>query len=468
MSWFARLSLAQRFSLLSFFLVFGSMFAAAAWIAQQIERGVMNRTADLTALYADTLITHHLEGLMEPGVATEAHIVELSELLEASPFGQSLAAFKIWTHDGRIVYSSRPELIGQQFPADARLQAALAGDVSTELTDLSQPEEAYESEQWSQLIETYAPLRSPTDGTIVGAIEFYQTTDALTAQIRAAQYRSWGILGTVSLVTYLVLARLIFGASRTITRQQDELHEKVDQLTELLKQNEQLHTRVSRAAARTTALNERFLRRVSADLHDGPGQDLALALLRIDELAEICESCRVALGRRGAAGEDFRLIRTALTSALNDLRHILAGLRLPEIDHLSLSETAERAVRDFERKSGGKVEYTQGQLPEEAPLSVKITLYRIVQEALSNGFRHANGSGQRVDISSRDGHLRAEISDNGDGFDPERIRVDHLGLAGMRERAEVLGGLFEMQSTPGKGTVVRATLPLEAHRDSDV
>jgi len=465
MTWFSKLSLARRFSLLSFFLIFGAMFTVGAWTGYQIRTGVINRTADLTAMYVDSLLSHHLLEAVRPGATSSGHAREVTELLGDSTIGRSLAAYKIWSPDGRVMYSSEPGIIGRQYPIEGALAEALNGSVHAEISNLNQPEEFYESQRWSQLIETYAPLTNPGTGEIIAVIEFYQTPDTLFEQIQAAQIRSWFALGASAVVIFLLLARLIYRASSTISTQQFELEEKVSQLTGLLVQNEQLHRRVSRAAVRTTALNERFLKRISADLHDGPGQDLALALLRIDEFAETCESCRIALRTQGSAGEDFRTIRTALKSALADLRAVLSGLRLPEIEYLSLGQTAERAVRDFESKTGSTVAYSRGNLPDEAPLAVRITLYRILQEALSNGFRHAKGVDQRVSIDTCVGILIAEIADQGSGFDEQAVEAEHLGLAVMRERVEILGGFFEMESAPGRGTVVRTRLPLDLPED---
>jgi signal transduction histidine kinase len=80
---------------------------------------------------------------------------------------------------------------------------------------------------------------------------------------------------------------------------------------------------------------------------------------------------------------------------------------------------------------------------------------------LANGFRHAAGAGQRVELKLGDHGMEVVISDNGPGFDPQAaIREGHLGLLGMRERVEVLGGTFDVQSRPMQGTVIRVTLPL--------
>jgi signal transduction histidine kinase len=155
-------------------------------------------------------------------------------------------------------------------------------------------------------------------------------------------------------------------------------------------------------------------------------------------------------------------VRGALQSALAELRAISAGLRLPELGNLGLVETAQRAVREYERKTGVAVSLKAADLPVDAPLPAKITLYRLLQEALNNGFRHAGGAGQAVRIACGDHRLEVEVRDSGPGFDPMAAREEgHLGLAVMRERVEVLGGKFAVETDPGRGTRVLAEIPLE-------
>lgn len=458
---FSRLSLARQFLLVSFLILFSGMLIIGTWVGKQIEIGVIHRTAAVTALYVDSLISHHLQYLMDTDVANDSHDAEVDALLTTTPLGQRIVAFKVWGSDGRILYSTNPAIVSLQFPIEGGLKKAFAGDVYTEISDLDKDENIFEEEGWSRLIETYVPVRVRGESEVVAVIEFYQTMDELKGEIQSAQQRSWVMVGVSIIVIYLLLGGLVNRASNTILSQQNELQEKVAQLTGLLEQNEQLHNRVSRAAARTTALNERFLRRIAADMHDGPGQDLALALLRIDELAGVCAACMVSVVKRRAASDDFGTIQSALRSALADMRAILAGLRLPEIGQLSITETAERAVRDYERKTNAAVGLTVNDVPLEARLSVKITLYRILQESLANGFRHADGAGQRVSIAGKDGQLIVEILDDGPGFNKRDVLADdHLGLVGMRERVEILGGTFELESAQKNGTLIRARLPL--------
>ncbi len=457
---FTSLSLARQYLLVSFLILSCGMLIVGAWVGRQIEIGVTRRIAAVTALYVDSLISHHLQYLMDTDVSNDSHEAKIDTFLTTTPLGQRIVAYKIWGADGRIIYSTNPALVGLQFPIEGGLKKAFEGNVYTEIGGLNE-EDLYEEQESSRLIETYAPIRVGGENEVVAVIEFYQSPDELKGEIQAAQQRSWVMVGVSTIVIYLLLASLVSRASNTILSQQNELREKVAQLTGLLTVNRQLHSRVSRAAAGATALNERYLRRIAADMHDGPGQDLGLALLRIEELANVCAACMSGVVKGRTMNNDFLTIQSALQSALVDMRAILAGLRLPEIEHLSIAETAERAVRDYEHKSGATVMLTISRIPSEAPHSIKITLYRILQESLANGFRHAYGASQRASIKVIESQLVAEISDDGSGFDPEAVlTAGCLGLVGMRERAEVLGGTLEVDSAPGQGTTIRARLPL--------
>jgi len=456
---FTRLSLARQYLIVSFAILFCGMLIIGSWVGKQIEIGVTNRTATITAGYVDSLVSHHLQYVLKPEIPDDEHDTEIMSILTSSSLSRSIIFYKIWDPDGVVLYSTDPSLVGKKYPVEGGLEEALTGSVHTGISDLDRGENFPQQQKWSRLMEIYAPLRF--DGEIIAVIEFYQTLDELNNEIRAAQQRSWMITGVSTILIYLSLAGLVGRASNMILSQQNELQVKVSQLTGLLEQNRQLHGRVSRAASRTTALNERFLRRISADLHDGPGQDLALALLRIDELASLCESCKVSIPKRQAANADIYTIESTLKSALSDMRLILAGLRLPDIGQLSIKETVEHAIRDYERKTSTKVKLLVNGIPDTGPLSVKITLYRILQESLANGYRHANGANQQVCILGDEDQITVEISDNGPGFDKQTIRKgNHLGLVGMRERVEILGGKFELDTGDNRGTLIRAHLPL--------
>jgi len=146
---------------------------------------------------------------------------------------------------------------------------------------------------------------------------------------------------------------------------------------------------------------------------------------------------------------------------MRDMRAIAAGLRMPELAPLTVADVAGRAVQDHMRRTGTSVELQLGALPATVPLSVKITFYRALQELLSNATRHGGGAAVRVSVDAVDATLRLEVADGGPGFDPSRLaHSTGLGLPGMREQAELLGGGFLVLSAPGRGTAIRVWWPL--------
>ena len=457
-----RLSLSRQFLVASFPILLVGMLAIGAWVGKTIERGVVNRTGGVTSLYVESFVAPHLQHLLHSDVLAEAHRSALNALLTETPLGQRIVAFKIWDRSGRILYSTDAAMIGRSFPIGEGLAQALVGNVHSEISDLSQGENEFENRKWTRLIETYCPIHAEKLGIVLAVAEFYQTTDELDREILGAQLRSWLVVAATMLLMYLLIFGLVRRGSQTIDVQRRQLGDKVTELSALAVQNSQLHSNVRRAAARTTALNERFLRRISADLHDGPGQDLSFALMRFESIAGICSNCPRPGDGLHSPGDHFREAHTALRSALTDLRSISLGLQLPEIDRLRSNEVAARAVRDFEEKTGAKVTLSTANERTEASWSVKITLYRLIQESLANGFRHGGGRDQRVDVAYVEGRLKLTVSDRGVGFDPRKTNTkEHLGLEGMRERAEILGGSFQLQSAPGQGTVIKVSLPIQ-------
>jgi signal transduction histidine kinase len=460
MKTFVGLSLSRRFLITSFPILLLGMLVIGAWVSREVENGVVHRLGGVTGLYVESFISPHVQSLVKIGDLTEADRAALDKLLTNTPLGQRIVAFKLWRPNGQVLYSKDVSMIGRSFPIGEGLEAAFSGNVHSHISDLSQAENESEARNWPQLIETYVPIHAEGLGTVMAVAEFYQTTDELEREAWAAQRKSWLVVAVTVLMMYLLLFGLVHRGSKTIDRQRQELKDKVAQLTALILQNETLHEKVRRAAARTTTLNERFLRQIAADLHDGPGQDMGFALMQVEALADTCSGCPGRNSQQFSGTSGFNPVRSALQSALTDLRAISAGLRLPDIDQLSIDEIAARTVRDYEGKTGARVaQKIAGGI--DASLSVKITLYRLLQEALANGFLHASGSGQQVEVKEVNGCLIIEVTDSGSGFDPTAaMKAGRHGLAGMQERVEILGGSFDLVSAPSQGTLIRVSLPL--------
>jgi signal transduction histidine kinase len=461
---FERISLAQRFLLGSLVILVAGMAAIGVWVTRQIEDGVIHRTAATTALYVDSLIAAPLQDLDEGDWLSDASVDRLDWLLADTPLGQEVALFQIWYRDGTIVYSSEPSMVGEQFPIEDELAGALAGMVVADVGEAEGGDELPPNVPRHELLEIYSPVRARGSDEVIAAAEFYYATDDLDADLAAAQRRSWMVVGGGTLLIALLLAAFVQRIGETIRRQQQALAGQVTQLTALLGQNQELHERVRGAAARTAALNERFLRRFSAELHDGPAQEISLALLRLDHVAALCGAPEGNGTDRAQMERELELIQGSLRRSLNDVRATSSGLLLPHLGGLTVAQTLDHVVRGHQRRTGSTAELTLRNLPEQAPLATKIALYRIVQEALSNASRHAAGAGVTVTVTGEDASLRVEVADAGPGFDPAAAEGSetHLGLVGMRERAESLGGQFHIESAPGRGTRAIAALPLGA------
>ncbi|GHF50842.1 signal transduction histidine kinase [Deinococcus metalli] len=445
------LSLAARFNLASLLVLLISMLVTGWWVGAQIRQGVIHRTAATAALYVENFLVTQLQELGSSTWLSAERRDAIEHLLATTPLGREIVSIKIWAPGGRVVYGQDA---GGVFPVKEDLERAWRGEISADITNLRDEENASQRGKFRHLIETYVPMRIEGSDRVIAVAEFYQTTGPLEAEIAQAQRRSWAAVGLTTLLTYLLLSGLVRRGSDTIRRQQATLREQVGTLERLLTQNAQLHGRVSRAAARTAAHSERVLRRVSSDLHDGPAQDLSYALLRLDSLTTHAAG-------QPAQEAALRSVEQSLEAALREVRAIATDLRLPDLLGLSLHETLERALRDHRRRTGVDATLHAEALPDGVPLPVKITAFRIVQEALNNAARHAPGRASAVHADAQGGWLTLRITDGGPGFTwTGGAREGHLGLVGMRERAESLGGTFTVTARPEGGTAVEARVPL--------
>jgi signal transduction histidine kinase len=462
---FSRLSLAEQFLLVSFPILLAGTLFIGMWIGDQVEESVTRRIGGMTALYVDSFVGTHVQTLAEGDDLTQADRSALAALLTDTPLGKKIIALNIWRPDGRVLFSSSPGVEGQTLPVSEGLAAALAGNIFSEVSERSPAEQARHRQPLSRVIEMYSPIHADRMGRVIAVAEFYQAPDEVDREAGTVQRRSWLVLAGIMFAMYLLLSLVVGRGSRMISQQRRDLSDKVDQLTALNHQNTLLHERVRRAAARTTELNEQFLQGISSDIHDGAAQDLGFALMRLRGMGEACS------GEAAPAGcvlENALSVRTAVESALAELRAIAANLKLPDLEHLTLGEIAARVVRSHEQKTDTKVTLVKEMPDVSAPVRVKITLYRLLQESLANTFHHAQAEHCRVDIRGDAQSLTVEVTDDGHGFDLQAaLRKGRLGLAGMRERVEIIGGTFELESTPGRGTRIRVTLPMTPEASDD-
>lgn len=319
------MSLARRYLLLSLVVViFGGGVAGYA-LGQLIETSAVNRTTSVTAVYVDGFVAPELQSLATTPDLTPDEVAALDRLRDDASLSSTIVSFRIWSLDGRVLYSPFSGLVGQHFDMTGERGLAANGAVVGDISDLSDPENVYERQRWSRLIEIYLPVREVGSSRIIAVAEFYQLPDEVDAEVTRDRLFAWGLVGGATILAYLALVRVVRQGSATIQRQQGELRGRVRELSDLLAQNARLGERIRHAAARTTTITEMERRRIGADLHDGPSQTLAFAMLRLDAVES-------RLGAADAAADaDLQAVRSAVGDALRDMRTIAAGLRTPEL-----------------------------------------------------------------------------------------------------------------------------------------
>ncbi|HEU4929539.1 MAG TPA: sensor histidine kinase, partial [Candidatus Krumholzibacteria bacterium] len=199
-------------------------------------------------------------------------------------------------------------------------------------------------------------------------------------------------------------------------------------------------------------------RRISRELHDGLGQRLSGLKMAL----QLLEDDATDKGR--APSSQLEQLSRDIDQMIVEVRRLSYNLRPAALDDFGLVAAIEMLCKDFVKTNHIEVHFEPGERDAPHDSHVDIAVYRIVQEALSNVAKHASASRVKVDLRRRDASIVVMVEDDGRGFDPAELHVEGdgsgLGLVGMMERTELLGGRFDVQSRVGAGTRIEAELPL--------
>jgi len=448
-----QLRLDHQFLITAAIVIAAAMTILGAWVSDRIVRGVVQNSAASTAVFLVGFFEKHVQGLASADELSADTQAKIDELVKTKILGNRILAIKIWTAEGRIAYSSDSEIIGKQFPVTDNLREAWSGSVVPEYNDLSDVENEIEREAGKPMLEIYVPVRERGSQKVVAVAEVYETAEELSSELGRAHVQTILVVATLAVALLASLFHIVRRGSITIEQQQVSLSERVVDLSNLLSVNRELQTRVANANRRAAQTNEQFLRRIGAELHDGPVQLLGLGLLRLDALKKRLIPLE-GTGKR----DDFEIIRSALDDALREVRGICAGVAIPELQDATLSTVLETAVRNHERRTNSRVEMLlHDSLPKTLSLPINTCLYRFIQEGLNNAFRHAAGKCQKVTATINAGLIELVVSDAGPGIAPaiRPLSDGHsggLGLQGLKNRIEAIGGEFSVESGPNVGT----------------
>mgnify|MGYP001183714654 CR=1 FL=1 len=427
-----------------------AMALAGLFTSSLVSKTAIENTAASTALFMDSFLSPLVQELATVDILPAERREALDRLLGADPFEDRFPHIEIWKEGGLVAYSTTPELVGRIFDPPDGLVAALDGGVSAQYTDLQAREHVIRGFS-NKFLEIYVPVREHLSGRIIAVAEIHEIPGPLESKLFLVRLQSWGAIALVTLLVMLSLFGIVYRGNRMINAQQCALRRRLKEVKEVSDQNRILRERAQRASSRVSELNESYLRQVGAELHDGPAQLVSLAVLKVEHV------------RRAEAGEkreeELQALNSVLTDALRDIRTISKGLMLPEIEHQTLRDVIGRVVQSHERRTGTRVAVRCCDLARPVPHAVKICVYRFVQEGLNNAFRHAGGEGQAVACAFDGSMLSLTVQDSGGACAKTEVEPEiGLGLTGLRERVESLGGTFRMLRNEEEGTRLEMSL----------
>ena len=220
------------------------------------------------------------------------------------------------------------------------------------------------------------------------------------------------------------------------------------------KHAEQLLLRERALLRQLLDLHERERQLIGYEIHDGLTQQIAGALMKSQALASAVKSIP-------QAEEKAAELAALLKDALAESRQLIAGLRPALLNEAGPAAAIEVFVEQQNRQSHSRVEFTNRAQTQRFAPPIEAALFRIVQEAVHNAIRYSQSDRIEVELSETHGNIEACVRDRGIGFDPDRVEHGHFGLQGIRERARLLGGVAEILSRPGEGTMVRVRFPID-------
>ncbi len=205
--------------------------------------------------------------------------------------------------------------------------------------------------------------------------------------------------------------------------------------------------------------------RVARDIHDGPAQSMSNVVLK----AEICEKLLDVDIEKSR--NELKQLKRVVRGCLQDVRRIIYDLRPMSLDDLGLVPTIQRFISNYQEETDISINFLANGTHEELSSTISLTTFRILQESLNNVKKHAEANHVIIHLSIGAEKLMMGIYDDGKGFDIDNLRIKDddttsgFGLDSMKERIELLGGTFKIQSTFGQGTRLNITIPLSSEKE---
>lgn len=433
-----KLRLPSKFAFGASIVVLAGMAHLGTIVAGHIRENVLQQSASAAALYMDRFVNQHVQELATNSVLSDESRMVLERLLSPASMHRPVVAFRIWKGD-IVAFSNERELIGKTYARTASRERAWQGNVAVEFEQPDGDDDEQVRSLKLPVLEVYAPVRQRDTNRIIALVEIYEIAVDLKQELWVSQLYAWSAIAAITLTVIL----LLFSMASSEKIERNSLLGRIGQLSQLRAESEMRTHRVSQASLQLCAMNERSLRNVGNELVEGPGQDIALALLKFDALEELANSasgaspsCDVELK------EDLEAIRHALNDTLGHIRRVAGEFPPSDIEQLTLRETLVKAVLRHQLQTGVLVDFDCPGIPEQASFPLKASLYRIVLEGLGKTYP---ATAQRVSVSGdNESRMVVEIIGRCDS----QLDIDDGRFQSLRDRIDAAGGQFSVVQTP--------------------
>lgn len=453
---FQRLIISSICGLLAFALT-------AAWLDLRIRQSLLKEVAQSSSWFVTDHIQPILLDLRPHQPLPDATRQRLTGLINKSMLGHKLVEMRVWGVDKEVLFSTNAVEIGMRLFAAPELSGALAGATTYELLDRDDPSFPPRWHEGHWMLEVFYPVLARGTNSVIAVAELYLDGSEFVGDMSTARWQSWLIAAILGAVIFAIVFGFAWHVSNIVGSQAQKIDwRRLQNKKELslIERNKQLAQRVREEHSRNVESSDRLLRHIGADLHDGPAQLLSIALLRLGEISTGDTPQKDLPYQLRSVDEARRMTQDALA----ELRGIAKGLILPQLEHLHSVDAVRLAVANHKQRTLTDVTLEVKLRDRDLPLALKTCLYRCIQEGLNNAYRHGGGREQLVRVVADRCKVVLTIKDAGPGVatDVSRPPIDSLGIAGLRNRIEALGGQFSMVSSAGLGTAINIELPLPA------